>query len=291
MLLTRKHGTLSSMVSLERFHTVRKSQKSPPDFFSPPAVLSRLRCAEKDVYVLRDDLLPGGTKQRACAPFLMTLTEQGYRHFVYASPFSGFAQIALASVCQSLNLPCTLFCEKDQTKLGKQFHEFSLLAQSYGAKLVLTETLGEAQIRAAQFTQQSNDRKELPLGFDCAEFRLALREKIMIMWAEIKIQLLQEPQNIWLPVGSGTLTKTIRALLPHSIQLNCVDVRVLPETDPRLLQVSQLPNTKLYRSDQMFHEPAQDLPAVPSNLYYDAKLWSFIQKHAQHGDLWWNVAR
>ena len=50
-------------------------------------------------------------------------------------------------------------------------------------------------------------------------------------------------------------------------------------------------NVKFYRSDLRFHEPEPDIPPVPSNKYYDAKLWSFIAQHAKHNDIWWNVAR
>ena len=279
------------MVSLERFHSVRTTPHFSSDFFSPKVMIGQITSAEKKIFVVRDDLLPGGTKQRACAPFLMNLMRQGYRHFVYASPFSGFAQIALASVCQSLNLQCTLFCEKDQTQDGQKFHEFSLLAQSYGAQLVLTQTLSEATTKAGLFTQKSTDRKELPLGFDCDEFRQALHEKISVMWTDMIQELPQIPQNIWLPVGSGTLTKTIHSLVPASVHLKCVNVRVLPENDHRLLQVAKLSRTTLYQSELFFHQPAQDRPQIPSNLYYDAKLWSFIQQNACDGDLWWNVAR
>lgn len=280
-----------SMVSLERFHTAKARQYVESDLFSPRVVISQLNSAGKNIYVVRDDLLPGGTKQRACASLLMSFVRQGYQHFVYASPFSGFAQVALASVCQSLNLQCTIFCENDQTKNVRQYHEFSLLAQKYGAKLFLTDSLAEASAQAKIYSYGSQERLELPLGFDCVEFREILKEKIEVMWKDILTDLPQQPQAIWLPVGSGTLTKTIRSFLPISIQLNCVNVRVLPSTDPRIQQVQQLPNTKLYHADVLFHEPASNLPEVPSNLYYDAKLWSFIQKHAESGDLWWNVAR
>ncbi|HVK60991.1 MAG TPA: hypothetical protein VM432_05555 [Bdellovibrionales bacterium] len=46
------------------------------------------------LHVVRDDLLKAGTKQRAAIPYLLDLRKDGFEEFVYASPFSGFAQIA-----------------------------------------------------------------------------------------------------------------------------------------------------------------------------------------------------
>jgi hypothetical protein len=46
-----------------------------------------------------------------------------------------------------------------------------------------------------------------------------------------------------------------------------------------------------FSAEQEFSEMATNRPPVPSNIHYDAKLWSFVKSHAQDGDLWWNVAR
>jgi hypothetical protein len=40
-------------------------------------------------------------------------------------------------------------------------------------------------------------------------------------------------------------------------------------------------------------EPEQEAelpPPYPSAIYYDAKIWRFIQKHAKPGALVWNIA-
>ncbi|RYZ79617.1 MAG: hypothetical protein EOP06_26860, partial [Proteobacteria bacterium] len=66
-------------------------------------------------FVVRDDLLIGGTKQRAIIPFITELRQQGYDNFFYASPFCGFAQIALATAVQLLGVECTIYCEKAPT--------------------------------------------------------------------------------------------------------------------------------------------------------------------------------
>lgn len=77
--------------------------------FSPPARLSRLTVKDKTIHVVREDLLPGGTKQRAVSHFISQSAESGRCQFVYASPFCGYAQVALAYVCRELGFPCTVF--------------------------------------------------------------------------------------------------------------------------------------------------------------------------------------
>ena len=116
------------------------------DFLSPPVVVKDLYHKDKKFFVVRDDLLPGGSKQRACAPLLENLVRQGYQTFYYASPFAGFAQVALAYTCQQLNLKCVLFCEKDRTKVGVNLrHPFTALAASFGAEIHLVHSLDEAE--------------------------------------------------------------------------------------------------------------------------------------------------
>ena len=60
--------------------------------------LEQLQTNNGHVIVVRDDLLDGGTKQRAAVPFLMYFLQNGCKEFTYASPFSGFAQIGRAHV-------------------------------------------------------------------------------------------------------------------------------------------------------------------------------------------------
>jgi hypothetical protein len=70
--------------------------------------LMNVACHTKiTVNVVRDDLLLGGTKQRA----LVKLIESnlGFNEFVYAGPSSGFAQVALTISCLKLNKVVSFF--------------------------------------------------------------------------------------------------------------------------------------------------------------------------------------
>ena len=260
---------------------------------SPQIKIDDLATSYGQIYAIRDDLLQGGTKQRAVIPFLKDRRARGYREFVYASPFSGFAQVALAAACAQLKYPCTIFCEQDNSKdaPSHSMHEFSKLAESLGANVRLVSSFQEADARARIYCYENTDRLEIPLGFDCQEYKDCLRAALASQLQYIITELGGLPAAFWLPVGSGTLGNVFRDLLPETVLLNCVNVRVLAETDSRLQQLAKRPNVFMYRAPEIFSESVHHLPPIPSNAFYDAKLWQFICRKGMNGDVWWNVAR
>ncbi len=60
------------------------------------------------VIVLRDDLLPGGTK----SILMDKILDEAYSEYVYASPVYGAFQIALSIWCKNNNKKATIFCAK-----------------------------------------------------------------------------------------------------------------------------------------------------------------------------------
>src|SRR5688500_1651242 len=84
----------------------------------PSRSLDRLAVSKGHVWVVRDDILEGGTKQRAAVPFLRELIAGGARELAYASPFCGFAQVALAAACRELGLRATIVAERDPEQAG-----------------------------------------------------------------------------------------------------------------------------------------------------------------------------
>ncbi|RYZ63338.1 MAG: pyridoxal-phosphate dependent enzyme, partial [Proteobacteria bacterium] len=258
-----------------------------PDFKIEP-----LNCGLTPIWVVREDILEGGTKQRACLPYLKACHDSGARVFVYASPFAGFAQVALAVTARTLGIPVTLFCEKDATKPGKRvFHEFSELARGYRARIELCDSLSEATERTSEYASQDSERLALPLGFDCPIFKKFLKQEITRGWEKILQVTDQEPATVWLPVGSGTLLKTFSQVIPQHVNIRGVNVRVLSDSDSRMIELAGINRCQIDPTPETFAEHSVVMPPIPSNIHYDAKLWQFMQRSAKPGDLWWNVAR
>ncbi len=262
----------------------------PPEQ-SPLVFLDRKPIAAGEVWIVRDDLLPGGTKQRAVGPYLTRKMAKGAEEFIYASPFSGFAQVALAASCQMLGVKAVLFCEIDPYCPDQGPHEFTRLAEKQGATIHLCKDLNEAERRAEAYADSHSSRFKLPLGFSDPQFIRDLQFELEKQLKQITLLLNGLPPRIWIPVGSGTLAQAFHQALKGRSVLKCVDVQVLPEGHPRFSQLSCLSHLQLSRAPQKFHQKASNLPPVPSNLYYDAKLWTFLENEGQNGDLWWNVAR
>ncbi|HEY1068445.1 MAG TPA: hypothetical protein VGE52_20140, partial [Pirellulales bacterium] len=144
----------------------------------PEFQIEKIRCGDRSILVVREDLLAGGTKQRACVPYLEELVAEGVEEFVYASPFAGFAQVALAISARALGKKSTIFCERDATSPDQaRFHEFSELARNHGARTVLVESLDHAIRDATCYAGERIGRAQLPLGFDCESFRGHLKRE------------------------------------------------------------------------------------------------------------------
>lgn len=65
---------------------------------------------------------------------------------------------------------------------------------------------------------------------------------------------------------------------------------MLPRNDARIQSIRQLPNVEYISAVELFSQPVEQVPPIPSNIFYDAKLWRFISRAANPMDVWWNVA-
>lgn len=252
-----------------------------------PVTVLPLASSSGKKYVVRDDLLPGGSKQRAAIPWIRELKEFGYRHMIYASPFCGYAQVAVAIACEELGLTCTIVAERDQRFVENCFHPFTELARSHGARIAYAENLNRAHERASEIEDESSLSYQIPLGLNSPRFREIFKDELMSAWE--LLQMTCRPRRVWLPLGSGTLARVMDSFLPADITIHCVNVHVLDASDERLTSLCRSPRIRLHSAPMAFHEKAEALPKVPSNIYYDAKVWSFLENEGEDGDLWWNV--
>jgi len=212
--------------------------------------------------VVRDDFLPGGTKQRVL-PILMT----GADEFVYASPVYGYAQVALAVCARTLNKKATIFCAK-----RKERYRLTLRAEAEGAKIVEVSNgyLSVVQARARDYCQAYGARL-LPFGLDTPEFVEAL--------ADVAKAMPVKPREVWSVAASGVLTRSLQRAWPKA---KFYGIRTGVEPHAGCAEVIQAP--------EKFEQDAKQPPPFPSCLNYDAKVWRFVKQRASPGALFWNVA-
>ncbi|MBN9341758.1 MAG: hypothetical protein ABT02_10130 [Comamonadaceae bacterium SCN 68-20] len=216
------------------------------------------------VLVVRDDLLPGGTKMRALLPLMQA---QVAAEFVYASPAQGYAQVALAHCARLLGRRATVF-----TAARKVPHPLTVAAADAGAAVVLVPCgyLSVVQARARAYAAERGAHL-VPFGADAAASLGAI--------AEAAAATGLEPAEVWSVAGSGVLTRALQRAWPRARFVAVVVGREGCDTGRARRIVHPLP----------FERAAKVRPPFPSAPGYDAKAWEYIRAEAGPGALFWNV--
>lgn len=255
--------------------------------YSPPIVVETVRVPKKtksfNIRVVRDDLLQGGSKQRGLVPLLQSLPE---KEFVMPAANDGLGQVALAHSASLLGKRGTSFVagRKKESKATQ-------LARKLGGNVigVYPGYMTVRTARAREYTDKRNraragSTKLFELGVDDPEFEKALLK-------ELKMAIpkgFRKPKRVWVAVGSGLLMRVLGKLWPDAKLIGVQMGMRQPITD--ILDAQRAKNAKIYvEENYKFEKPTKDLPPYPAMASYDAKLWNWIKRYGQEGDLVWNV--
>lgn len=235
--------------------------------------------------IIRDDLLPAGTKQRAMVPYLKNKKET---EFVYVSPFTGGAQITLAYATVKTAKHVTLFINKVRPrhpltlkalKLGDK-NKFKLIEVNYGNFKKLRKLCAD-YIKKVEKEKGNGYIKEIHLGFDEKEYNdLFIKQLKLALPEKLKKK---NPKRLWVPCGSTTILKALYEVLPKT---HFIAVQTGKTIWPDQI-ISK--RTTLLKSREQFYEKAKEQPPYPTTQSYDAKMWVFIKEIAQDNDYVWNV--
>ena len=216
------------------------------------------------VTVVRDDLLPGGTKSR----YFMEYVQSG-KEYVYASPAEGMAQVALAIAAYRNNATATIFVAK-----RKNMHHRTQKAIDYGANVIQVAPgyLAVVQARARAYAEE---RKVclVPFGGHTPEALNIIAENAR------KANL--SPDEVWCASGSGTLARALKVAFPDAtIKAVAVGKQLPPDIDADVM---------VYHKG--FKYKADTIPPFPCDPCYDAKAWEYCINNKKGGNvLFWNVA-
>ena len=135
------------------------------------------------IVVVRDDLLPGGTKMRAILPLMQA---QAAGEFVYASPAQGYAQVAMAHCARLLGRRATVF-----TAARQQPHMLTVAAAQAGANII-TVPFGYLSVVQARARAYAAERGAflVPFGADDAA-RVSISADMPLRRCAISFRLLQ----------------------------------------------------------------------------------------------------
>jgi hypothetical protein len=218
------------------------------------------------VFIVRDDLFPGGTKAR-----YLPLLFDGAEEVVYASPAEGGAQTALATVAAQIGKRATIFVAR-----RTQPHPRVLMAKRLGAKIMHVSPgyLSTIQARAREYSREVGARLA-PFGFDTPE----AIEAIAATARSIGIQ----PDEVWCASGSGVLARGLAQAWPkarrHVVQVG------------RALSAAEVAGATIHVCNLPFGRESKNRPPFPCDPHYDAKAWEYCAGRKASGRvLFWNVA-
>jgi len=222
--------------------------------------------------VVREDLLPGGSKLR----FLPFLTA-GAPELVFGGPFCGGAPLALAVLGHATGQRVTLFYAK---RSPENWHRRQRQAQELGAQVIevpmgfMTNVQAKARAYAAQ-----HGALMLPLGFD-----LPAAEEPFVSVMERLRHRIGTPPQVWCVAGSGMLARCLGRAFPDA-PIYAVEVGL----KSRHKQQRYPPNVQLVPCRYDFAQEAKERPPFPSDPNYEAKGWEIARRQAVRGALFWNV--
>lgn len=218
------------------------------------------------ISVVRDDLIPGGTKAR----YIARLFDQGAREIVYASPAEGGAQTALATAAAAAGRAATIFVPKRQAP-----HPRSLMAKRLGAKVyqVAPGYMTVVSARARAYAAHA--------GALLAPFGMDMPEAIEVI-ADAARSTGLDPAEVWSAAGSGVLMRGLSLAWPKARR---IVVQVGRKLAPR-----EVAGAEIVQYPRPFGATARTIPPFPSDPHYDAKAWEVLMSRPRSESvLFWNV--
>jgi hypothetical protein len=222
-----------------------------------------------NIYVVRDDLIPGGTKRCFADRLIAPSTE-----VVYASPVFGGAQIAIAHAAAERGAQATIFCAKRNKP-----HDRTLEAWRAGAKIVQVPSgyLSNVKAKARAYCEKTGAIM-LPFGLETPTAFAAIADRARLATAGVGAV-----DQVWCVGGSGVLARGLQQGITagsfHVVQIG------------RKLSNKEAGKAKIYEHPLDFSQDAKIIPPFPSCSNYDAKCWEYIKRHSSGRVLFWNVMR
>lgn len=226
----------------------------------------------RGVCVVRDDLLPFGTKARAAAAVMSQPEYAKFHTIVYVQPRAGWAGLSLAEICRGTGRRLILFCPAAKTPSSYQ-----LAAAAAGAELrfVRVAAMPNLQRMAREFADR-HGYLFFPLGIAVPAAVAGL--------AKVAIGLRAKPTEVWCAVSTGVLTRALQIAWPNVPHHAVAVARNLKEGEKGIAGVISHPLPFLQDA------PELERPPFPSAVNYDAKVWRYVRERAKPGALVWNVA-
>ena len=236
----------------------------------------------EDIYVVREDLLEGGSKRRFIDRYVREEIEKGAEEFVFGgAPATGYAPMSLTLQAKHYGADATFFMAKRSLD---NLHEYQKKALEYGANIqwvnmgMLNVTLSRAK---KYYEEDTFKRRNFPLGLEDER----VIEDIETLAREIKEEWKDKFSEIWTVGSSGTLSRGLQRAFPE-LEVHVISVG-------HKMSEREIGRAKFYKSPYKFDKPIKPIeaPPFPSAPTYDAKAWPFLKEFAKPNAMFWNVGK
>ena len=223
--------------------------------------LFNVQAVSDKLHIVRDDLIPGGSKRRGLD---LLLAQIHHTDISYAGTIFGHGALALALAGQMQGKRIHLFVSANDP-------DSPMLARLADANAVIHSRaptpIAELDGNARDWAHRHGARHLAP-AFDEPDFHgamvLALKEFDAAPYSEI-----------WCASVSGTFARCLKAAFPETL----------------IRAVSVVKNSACeFTAPEKYHRPAAYPPPYPACPFTDAKVWQFAKRHAAPGALIWTVA-
>jgi hypothetical protein len=254
------------------------------------------------IYVLRDDLLPGGTK----SIFLDSIISRGalppfdVNELVYASPCYGGFQIALSIFCKNNNKKATIFCAKRKVR-----HPNTETCIQNGANVVEVPygylSVVEKHAREYVRTKEPGVTLKIAFGANSPESINIIASRAKRVIETFYTTYGTPPDEIWCAVGSGTLISGIiqavnemQALRPSNKGSELSPLKICGVQVGKEFKGNKSPNVTIIVYPKPFEYASKLKVNFPSMPNYDLKAFEMCIKYNANSDenkkiLFWNV--
>jgi len=258
---------------------------------------------QNGIYVLRDDLLPGGTKSILIDSLVHVC--DNVNELVYASPCYGGFQIALSIFCKNNNKKATIFCAKRKVRHPNTEtcvqNGANVVEVPYGYLSVVEKHAREYMLRKPTRQATNDDEGGVPLKI---AFGANSPESINIIASRAKRVIERfytiygtPPDEIWCAVGSGTLISGIIQAC-NEMQGTASSPKIYGVQVGKEFNGHNSPNVTIIVYPKPFEYASKLEVNFPSMPNYDLKAFELCLKYNKNNDintnknkkiLFWNV--
>ena len=273
-------------IFLKNLHPVFIFQKNtfiPNDLYNPPIYISEIKHNSKQLNVIRDDYIIGGTKGRAVIGYLNYLfnTNKNINELMYLGASNGYAPVAFAYGLQLLKSNVKLIIYSQDTNLSEAKRIQNLATYIYpNVKYVrFKNSFKEIWPVIDKYMIENNNAFLIPFGLHDPKYE----EMLYVVLKNHLSPHIPKINRLWMVIGSGVLFSVLYKILTNTYF--CL-VQV-----GKNVNLDKFDKTKLtlYQSSFKLYTTINVKIPYPTTKSYDGKIWEF-EKEFKSGDYIWNVA-